>query len=405
MKRFLLIFLMAFIFTPIFSQKKALLTDFKFIVNDTQEFPNFFDDEDLTAVILKNGINLIQESLDIDTIKMHQAKEIEYRFTPPYRENLKYVNRESFDYYISLITSAGVNTSRDGIKTYVIHSKVKVETENDTVFINRSKAIFTLTYDRSRLYDEAVITKSDFQNLYIELLENTFAKENSSLSTEFNKPAISVYNGFMNKAEKVVIRQSEKLASKQLVSEKDSILSKLLNIKSKPMSIAGTVRIQDFADVLKFNKEFVLKNNETKERLKIKGNYEETTDYETKIRYIKSTKLQVQNRSINYNLEFFPDRETSWVYTLEWDVNDIEKYELSANCYTNFVEIFSNGGLIAIIQLPSSGFKLQTIQNKEFVFYYRANLTETTKNDVNYLFAFFMIANQFMAEVSQIRRI
>ncbi|MFK7951198.1 MAG: hypothetical protein AB8G11_26695 [Saprospiraceae bacterium] len=405
MKRFLLSLLLFLIFTPIFSQKKALLTDFKFIVNDTQEFPNFFEDDDIKTIILEKGIDLIKESLPIDSIEMHQANEIEYRFLPPYKENLNYIVRQSHDFYISLITSAGVNTAYDGTKTYIIYSKVRVENkQQDTIFINRSKASFTLTYDRSRLYDEAVITKSDFKQLYLQLLKNTFAKELSFLTTKFNKPAIVAYNGFMNKAEKVVIKQSEGLTTKRFISEKDSTLIKLINIKARPMSIDGTLRIDDFADILKFNKEFILKNKTTKERLKIKGNYEETTDYGTKIRYIKSTKLKVKNKSMNYNLEFFPDRETSWVYTLEWNIDDTEKYELLANRYTNFVEIFSNGGLIAIIQLPSSGFKLQTIQNKEFTFYYRGNLSIATKNDVNYIFAFFMIANQFMAEVSEINK-
>lgn len=400
MKRLLLILLISMVFTPTFCQKKALLSDFKFIVNDTQEFPNFFEDEELTAIIFNKAINLVKQSLPIDTVETYQAKEIEYRFTPPYRENLKYIERQSHDYYVSLITSAGVNTDRDGTKTYIIYSKIKVETETDTIFINRSTSKFTLTYDKSRLYDEAVITKPDFQNFYTSLLENTFAKETSLFSTQFNKPAIVVYNGFMNKAEKAIIQQFD---NKQFITQSDSTPIKLLHIKSKPISIDGTLRIQDFADILKFNKEFILKNNSTKERLKIRGNYEEATDYESKVRYIKSTKLKVRNRSMNYILEFFPDKETSWVYTLEWDIDDTDKYELLANRYTNFVEIFSNGGLIAIIQLPSSGFKLQTIQNKEFIFYYRANLTETTKNDINYLFAFFMIANQFMAEVSEIR--
>ena len=405
MKRFLLIWVTLFIFSSLFCQKRALLTDFKFIVNDTQEFPNFFEDEDFASIILKKGIHLIQQQINTDTVEKYQANEIEYRFMPPYKENLNYVERKSHDYYVSLITSAGVNTSSAGDKTYVLYSKVRIENIKDTVLIHRSKASFTLTYDKSRLYDEAVITKSDFENLYLELLENTFTKNISFLITKFNKPAITVYNGFMNKADKTVIRQSKNIIANQFISKNDSTLTKLLNIKSRPMSIAGTVRIEDFADILKFNKEFILKNNATKERLRIKGNYEEATDYETKIRYIKSTKLKVKNKSLNYSLEFFPDKETSWVYTLEWKINETEKYELQANRYTNFVEIFSNGGLIAIIQLPSSGFKLQAIQNKEFIFYYRTNLTENTKNNINYLFAFFMIANQFMAEVSEINKI
>lgn len=405
MKRFLLILPFAFVLSPLLSQKKALLADFKFIVNDTQEFPNFFEDEDLSTFILNNGIKLIKNSLNIDTVDYYQAKEIEYRFTPPFRENLKYIERKSYDYYISLITSAGVNTSLDGSKTYIIHSRLKVESEKDTIFINRSKALFTLTYDRSRLYDEAVITKSDFQDIYINLLKNTFNQENSLLKTEFNKPAIIAYNGFMKKAEKVTVRQSKNIVANKFTSKKDSTLIKLLNIKSKPMSVAGTIRIEDFADVLKFNKEFIIKNNSTKERLRIKGNYEEATDYETKVRYIKSTKLKVKNKTMNYSLEFFPDRETSWVYTLEWDIDNEDKYELLANRYTNFVEIFSNGGLIAIIQLPTSGFKLQNVTDKEYIFYYKANLTNKDKNDINNLFAFFIIANQFMAEVSELKQL
>lgn len=402
-KRFFLLLIMSCLLLPTFGQVKTLLTDFKFIVNDTQEFPNFFEDETLTKTIFYESKNLLQQVLKVDSIEAYQAKEIEYRFLPPYRENIKYIERKSHDFYVSLITSAGVNTTSEGEKTYIIYARVKVETPTDTIFINRSKVVFTLTYDKSQLYNEAVITKTDFKKLYLDLLKNTFTNDSSSLSMQFNKPAILAYNGFINKAEKVVVQQAKSLTKEQFTITSDSTFNKFLTIKSMPMSIAGTIRIQDLADILKFNKEFVVKNKTNRERLIIKGNYEEAIDYETKVRYIKSTKLKVKNKSEKYNLEFFPDKETSWVYTLKWSINEEKQYELLANRYTNFVEIFSNGGLIAIIQLPSSGFKLQQVEQKEFVFFYKSNLAKATTDEVNYLFAFFVIANQFMAEVSEIR--
>ena len=405
MKRFFLLLIMSCSLLPMptFGQPKTLLTDFKFIVNDTQEFPNFFEDESLTEAIFNESKTLIQQALKVDSIETYQAKEIEYRFLPPYRENVKYIERKAHDFYVSLITSAGVNTSDEGEKTYIIYARAKVETPTDTVFINRSKVVFTLTYDKSQLYNEAVITKSDFKKLYLNLLKNTFTNDSSSLSMTFNKPAIIAYNGFINKAEKMRVEQSKTTYKSTFTAISDSATTKLLTIKSKPMSIAGTIRVQDFADVLKFNKEFIVINKASKERLKVKGNYEEAIDYETRVRYIKSTKLKVKNKSDRYHLEFFPDKETSWVYTLKWDINEEKQYELLANRYTNFVEIFSNGGLIAIIQLPSAGFKLQSIEQQAFVFFYKSNLAKATTNEINCLFSFFIIANQFMTEVGEIR--
>ena len=403
MKHYLLLLFMSCWSLLTFGQPRTLLTDFKFIVNDTQEFPNFFEDETFTESIFNESKTLIEQALKVDSIEMYQAKEIEYRFLPPYRENIKYIERKAHDFYVSLITSAGVNTSDEGEKTYIIYARAKVETPTDTIFINRSKAVFTLTYDKSQLYNEAVITKTDFKKLYLDLLKNTFSNDSSSMSMTFNKPAILAYNGFINKADKIVVEQAKTVYKSKFTTIGDSTASKLLTIKSKPMSIAGTIRVQDFADILKFNKEFVVINKASKERLQIKGNYEEAVDYETRVRYIKSTKLKVKSRSNRYHLEFFPDKETSWVYTLKWEINEEKQYELLANRYTNFVEIFSNGGLIAIIQLPSSGFKLQRVEDKEFVFYYKSNLAKATTDEINCLFSFFIIANQFMVEVSEIR--
>ena len=403
MKHYLLLLFMSCWSLLTFGQPRTLLTDFKFIVNDTQEFPNFFEDETFTESIFNESKTLIEQALKVDSIEMYQAKEIEYRFLPPYRENIKYIERKAHDFYVSLITSAGVNTSDEGDKTYIIYARAKVETSTDTIFINRSKAIFTLTYDKSQLYNEAVITKTDFKKLYLDLLKNTFSNDSSSMSMTFNKPAILAYNGFINKADKIVVEQAKTVYKSKFTTVGDSTTSKLLTIKSKPMSIAGTIRVQDFADILKFNKEFVVINKASKERLQIKGNYEEAVDYETRVRYIKSTKLKVKSRSNRYHLEFFPDKETSWVYTLKWEINEEKQYELLANRYTNFLEIFSNGGLIAIIQLPSSGFKLQRVEDKEFVFYYKSNLAKATTDEINCLFSFFIIANQFMVEVSEIR--
>lgn len=402
-KYYLLLLIMSCWSLLTFGQGKTLLTDFKFIVNDTQEFPNFFEDETLTEAIFNESKTLIQQALKVDSIETYQAKEIEYRFLPPYRENIKYIERKAHDFYVSLITSAGVNTSDEGEKTYIIYARAKVETSTDTIFINRSKVVFTLTYDKSQLYNEAVITKTDFKKLYLNLLKNTFTNDSSSMSMTFNKPAIFAYNGFINKAEKMRVEQAKTVYKSKFTATHDSTIAKLLTIKSKPMSIAGTIRVQDFADILKFNKEFVVINKASKERLQIKGNYEEAVDYETRVRYIKSTKLKVKSKSNRYHLEFFPDKETSWVYTLKWDINDDKQYELLANRYTNFVEIFSNGGLIAIIQLPSAGFKLQRVEEKEFMFYYKSNLAKATTDEINCLFSFFIIANQFMAEVSEIR--
>ena len=403
MKHYLLLLFMSCWSLLTFGQPRTLLTDFKFIVNDTQEFPNFFEDETFTESIFNESKTLIEQALKVDSIEMYQAKEIEYRFLPPYRENIKYIERKAHDFYVSLITSAGVNTSDEGDKTYIIYARAKVETPTDTIFINRSKAVFTLTYDKSQLYNEAVITKTDFKKLYLDLLKNTFSNDSSSMSMTFNKPAILAYSGFINKADKIVVEQAKTVYKSKFTTIGDSTASKLLTIQSKPMSIAGTIRVQDFADILKFNKEFVVINKASKERLQIKGNYEEAVDYETRVRYIKSTKLKVKSRSNRYHLEFFPDKETSWVYTLKWEINEEKQYELLANRYTNFVEIFSNGGLIAIIQLPSSGFKLQRVEDKEFVFYYKSNLAKATTDEINCLFSFFIIANQFMVEVSEIR--
>lgn len=387
------------------AQQRVLLTDFRFIVNDTQEFPNYFEDETLTKTIYEKGLDFVRKKLNIGTIETYQAKEIEYRFRPPFRDNLNIIDREEHHLFVSITSSAGIHTDDKGAKTYIIYSKVRIENnENDTLFLNKSHATFTLEYSNSVLYDEAVIGKDDFKNLFINLLENTFLDSLDYLNKEFTKPSIVAYNGFMNKAEKILVSQEDKVFSQRFTANIDSLNRRFITIKSQPISIDGTIKIQDIADILRFEQHFVLKNNLAKKRYRIKGYYEEATDYETKVRYIKSTKLLVKNLSNNYILEFYPDKETSWVYTLDWQVSETDKYTLLANRYTNYMEIFSDNGLLAIIQLPSSGVKLLEIKNKQYTFYYKSNLSQNTKADIDYLFAFFIIANQFMAEVNIVKQ-
>ena len=62
MKRKLLFILSMMITNFMMAQKSALLTDFRFIVNDTQEFPNFFENEDLTTDVLNIGLELIKKN-------------------------------------------------------------------------------------------------------------------------------------------------------------------------------------------------------------------------------------------------------------------------------------------------------------------------------------------------------
>jgi hypothetical protein len=404
MKRKLLFILMMSIANFAMAQKAALLTDFRFIVNDTQEFPNFFEDDDLTLDIYNIGLELIQNKLGIDKIEPYQAKKIEYHFTPPFRDNLDYVERTDYDYFVAITSSAGVNTSAEGLKTYIIYSKVRIENEQgDTLYLNKNEGIFHLQYEQGLLYNEAVIDKNDFKNLYKNLITNTFLNERVILKENFIKPTLVAYNGFINKAEKTVIIQNDKTFSKQLLIKNEDLLMPFLQTKGFLTTIDGTIRIQDLADILKFRKEFILKDKPQKKRLKIIATYEEATDYESKVRYIKSAKFDIQTRKNHSFLEFYPNEKTSWVYTLEWTISETESYRLIANAYTNYAEIFSDRGLVGIIQLPSSGNKLLEIKGKEFIIYTKSELTEAAKLDLHYLFAFFLMANEFMAEVGKLK--
>ncbi|MFT5833017.1 MAG: hypothetical protein ACI97N_000643 [Cognaticolwellia sp.] len=404
MKRKLLFILSMMITNFMMAQKSALLTDFRFIVNDTQEFPNFFENEDLTTDVLNIGLELIKEKLLVDDIKTHQLREIEYSFTPPFRDNLNNIDRNKHDYFIAITSSAGMHTSAKGFKTYVVYAKVRIENENgDTLFLNKKRANFNLRYEEGVLYNEAVIDKSDFKNFYTKLLKKTFLEEPDGLQDTFLKPTIVVYNGFMNRAETTIFVQNKRAFSKELLIKDTLEILPFFKVKSYPISRNGTIRVQDFVDILRFRKEFILKDKKQKTRLKIISTYEEATDYETKVRYIKSAKLEIKSRKNNSVLEFYPNENTSWVYTLEWTVSETESYQLLANAYTNYVEILSPRGLIGIIQLPSSGNKLLDVEDKEFVAYYKSGLTKTTKTDLDYLFAFFLMANEFMAEVDTLK--
>lgn len=381
-------------------QKKVQLTDFRFIVNDTQEFPNYFEDTKLTSRIYETALAFIRQKTEVQTIEPYQAKEIEYRFSPPFRRNLSLIEKEAFDYFAAITSVAGVDTYLDGSKNYTIHLKVRIETEKDTFFLNTSSANFRLTYETSKLYDEAVISKKDFEGLFLNVLENAFLEGTKMMEKQFQKPGISAYNGFMKKADKFTLSQQDRMFSKRFYIQQPEDSLKSFRIKEQLITIDGTIRVQDVADILRFQKLFTYRDFLNKKRLQIKGSYEEATDFETNTRYIKSTRFEVRNRRQKYALEFYPDKETSWVYTLDWKIPESANYALVANRYTNYVEIFSEGGLLAIVQLPTSGGKLLEIKYKQYTFYLRKNLEQQTKAEINQLFAFFLMANEFMSEVS-----
>jgi len=399
MKRKLqLIGLFFLLITSLFAQsQKTQLTDFRFIVNDTQEFPNYFEDEELTERIYNTALDYIRQKTATQIIEPYQAKDIEYRFSPPFRDNLNLINKSEHDYYAAITSVAGVNTDILGSKTYTVQLKVRIENSKDTIFLNRTSASFNLTFEESTLYDEAVISKKDFENLFLNVLENTFLKNTNVLEKQFRKPGISIYNGFMKKAEQFVLSQEDRILSKRFFIQKEADSLKSFRIKEQATTLNGTIRIQDIADVLRFQKIFNYRD------FLNKADYEEATDFETKVRYIKSTKLQFQKGRQKYVLEFYPDKATSWVYTLDWQTPDGVNYALVANRYTNYVEIFSKGGLLTIVQLPVSGAKLLEIENKNYTFYLKQNLTQQQKAEINQLFAFFLMANQFMSEVNLLR--
>lgn len=392
------------VITSLFAQpKKVQLTDFRFIVNDTQEFPNYFEDEAMTSRIYETALAFIRQKTEIQTIETFQAKDIEYRFSPPFRDNLNLIEKKNYDFFVAITSVAGVNTDATGAKTYTIQLKTRIETPKDTVFLNTTAASFNLTFEESALYDEAVISKKDFENLFLNVLENTFLESTVLVDKQFKKPGISAYNGFMKKAEQFQLSQEDRILSKRFFIQQEADSLKSFRIKEQPTVLNGTIRVAGIADILRFQKLFNYRDFLNKKRLYIKADYEEATDFETKIRYIKSTKLQVRNKRQKYILEFYPDKETSWVYTLDWETPDSVNYALVANRYTNYVEIFSKGGLLAIVQLPASGAKLLEVKNKKYTFYLKQNLKQQEKAEINQLFSFFLMANQFMSEVNLLR--
>ncbi|MEM7618740.1 MAG: hypothetical protein AAF244_05110, partial [Pseudomonadota bacterium] len=113
----------------IFGQKgEVLLTDFRYIVHDTQEFPNYFDIESLTKEVNIACYDMLRKKLRIMNIDSYQAKEIEYTFRPPFRDNIDLIDKSGYDYYVAITSSVGTNTTSKGERTYVLYMKIQIVT-------------------------------------------------------------------------------------------------------------------------------------------------------------------------------------------------------------------------------------------------------------------------------------
>ncbi len=398
MKQALLLLTLCWSIT-IFGQKgEVLLTDFRYIVHDTQEFPNYFDIESLTKEVNTACHNMLRKKLRIMNIDSYQAKEIEYTFRPPFRDNIDLIDKSGYDYYVAITSSVGTNTTSKGERTYVLYMKVQIEDEKGkSIFYNKKEALFKLKYQEEILYDESIVSSQDFKVLYLELLEYTLFKKNAPTLRYFNKPAIRGYKGFLNKADQFRLRHSSTIFNERFYLETDSTSSLLFKYTNKLINTSGALQFSSEHKNYIFLKNFTLRNKQNKQKYKVKGYYEEVLYTNKKKKVITVPELEMIHKEDTAIFTYFPDDDAKWINTLKGKIKDLE-FSLASNLYTNHVELQVKGQLIAIIKLPPNDpFKRK--QTVYYDFYLKKGLSEEIQVNLANVFALFTMADIFMDDV------
>lgn len=398
MKHILLLLALCWSIT-IFGQKgEVLLTDFRYIVHDTQEFPNYFDIESLAKEVNVACYDMLRKKLRIMNIDSYQAKEIEYTFRPPFRDNIDLIDKNGYNYYVAITSSVGTNTTSNGERTYVLYMKVQIEDEKGKpIFYNKDEAMFKLKYQEAILYDESIVSSQDFKVIYLELLEHTLFKKDKPIFRYFNKPSIRGYKGFLNKADQFRLRHASSIFSERFYLETDSTSSLLFKYKNKLMNTSGALEFSTRHKNYIFLKNFILRNKQSKRKYKIQGYYEEVIYTDQKKKVITVPELEMITPKDTAVFTYFPDDDAKWINTLKGKIGEVE-FSLASNLYTNHVEVQAKGQLVAIIKLPPND-PFRRKPTKYYDFYLKKGLSQDVQSNLANVFALFTMADVFMDDI------
>ncbi|WP_277480430.1 hypothetical protein [Catalinimonas alkaloidigena] len=200
--------------------QKVLLTDFKFRTLNQFLFPNYFQDSITEEVIFEKAVALITMRIGDCEIATYQPEKIRYDINSG-DVKINKVPRNGFDYYVQI--ASHIDGIQDiflgfGLIRFQFVTQVRMETpDGKEVFTHQYMIPFNSSQEHDRLFDERIIGKEDFTDLYIQSLEGVFhGKDHAKGTLKFIKPAVIQYEDFLSEANPYSIKLKVGVFGKKL---------------------------------------------------------------------------------------------------------------------------------------------------------------------------------------------
>jgi hypothetical protein len=343
---------------------KVLLTDFKFTTLNQFLIPNYFQDSLAEGVIFEKAVSLIRMQIGECEIATYQPEKIRYdNNTGDF--NLNKVPRDGYDYFVQIASQIEGFQDVLPFKPFQFETKVRIETpDGKEVFNNRHKIPFNIEQEDGGLFDERLIGKKDFTDLYIQSLEGVFSgKEKANETFKFTKPVLTQYEYFLSEAKPYAITIKVGVFGKKL-NFNDLHQGKNLVVEMKDgIPVSSGVDAEGIYEKPKMRKNYTVNYPLAKESYKIKTLYKSAKLVANFITFGEPAftlqgiqdKQEIFYFQAGINKGFFDNDFSPQTLTIE-GFREGNIYLMNYNIFSNFLEIRVNDALVGMILMGKSNF-------------------------------------------------
>lgn len=409
-KNFLLVcFLGMGIQQPVWAEPtphKVLLTDFKFRTLNQFIFPNYFQDSLTEKMVFEKAVSLMEMRTGECEIETYQPEKIRYDVNTG-DFNLNKVPRDGFNYYVQI--ASHIDGIQDiflgfGLLRFQFVTRVRIETpDGKEVFAHQYMIPFNSKQEDGGFFDERIIGKEDFTNLYIQSLEGVFhGKDKAKGTLKFTKPAITQYEAFLTEAQPYSIKIKVGVFGKKLNFNDVKQSNNFVVEVKESIPVNSGVDAEGIYEKSKMRKNYTIKHPLAQGNYKIKTSYKSAKEIANFITAGEPSftlrGMQNEQEIFNFQAGLYIDRFDG-VYSPQLlkieGIREGNTYLMKYNTFSNFLEIRVNEALVGMILVGKYNFDGVTLgAGAQYqLFTKEGSLPEVQIVDA---FLIFMVCNDFL---------
>lgn len=346
---------------------KVLLTDFKFRTLNQFLFPNYFEDALTEEAVFEKALAMITMRIGECEIATYQPEKIRYDVNTG-GFNLNKVPRDGFDYYVQI--ASHIDGLQDiflgfGLLRFQFVTRIRIETpDGKEVFTHQYMIPFNSEQEDGRLFDERLIGKEDFTDLYIQSLEGVFyGKDNAKGTLKFTKPAITQYEDFLTEAQPYAIKIKVGVFGKKLNFNDVNQGNNFVVEVKEGIPVNSGVDAEGIYEKSKMRKNYTVKQPLAQGTYKIKTLYKSAKEIANFITAGEPAftlqGIQDDQEIFYFQAGLYEDRFDG-VYSPQMlkieGIREGNTYLMNHNTFSNFLEIRVNDALVGMILLGQTNF-------------------------------------------------